>query len=424
MAPQSYVRLWILIAFLFSTWFFLAGIPEDFAALDGLSDYPAVLKIFTQYVLVPLVVLYLAILTLYLGKVLLTRQWPSGWIGWLVSSVAVIGLLSWLLIHPLEEREEFAWVKAYTRGFYIALMPAVVMLWLAIYKRVAEYGITEPRYFLIVLSAWLGGISIWYTFTRSRNIKLIPASLCAIALVTFAGPTGAYSVSRASQAGRLAAILERNGLIANGHFQAGGRTVSIADLKELSGTVRYLLETHGSRAIGAWLPDSIRKTLSVVPAKGGSEFEARRLMNALGLEYVVRGAEGANEYFNYTTQNPRDAVAIDGYSYALHLAYWNTRDSLRVGDGYMLRLATDSTALQLSRGGEVVLAIPLQPLADSAAVYRRTHSGLTDSDVMRTEVGGEKVSALVYLTTLSGVRRAGSPRVTMLSGEVFLRLIR
>jgi hypothetical protein len=424
MAPQSYVRLWILIAFLFSTWFFLAGIPEDFAALDGLSDYPAVLKIFTQYVLVPLVVLYLAILTLYLGKVLLTRQWPSGWIGWLVSSVAVIGLLSWLLIHPLEEREEFAWVKAYTRGFYIALMPAVVMLWLAIYKRVAEYGITEPRYFLIVLSAWLGGISIWYTFTRSRNIKLIPASLCAIALVTFAGPTGAYSVSRASQAGRLAAILERNGLIANGHFQAGGRTVSIADLKELSGTVRYLLETHGSRAIGAWLPDSIRKTLSVVPAKGGSEFEARRLMNALGLEYVVRGAEGANEYFNYTTQNPQDAVAIDGYSYALHLAYWNTRDSLRVGDGYMLRLATDSTALQLSRGGEVVLAIPLQPLADSAAVYRRTHSGLTDSDVMRTEVGGEKVSALVYLTTLSGVRRAGSPRVTMLSGEVFLRLIR
>lgn len=70
------------------------------------------------------------------------------WSGWLVSSVAVIGLLSWLLIHPLEEREEYAWVKTYTRGFYIALLRAVVMLWLAIYKRVMEYGITKPRYFL------------------------------------------------------------------------------------------------------------------------------------------------------------------------------------------------------------------------------------------------------------------------------------
>lgn len=63
----------------------------------------------------------------------------------------MIGLLSWLLIHSLgkrEEREEYAWVKTYTRGFYIALLPTVVMRLLAIYKRVMEYGITEPRCFL------------------------------------------------------------------------------------------------------------------------------------------------------------------------------------------------------------------------------------------------------------------------------------
>lgn len=139
----NYLRLWIVIAFLFSTWFFLAGIPYELETLDERPDYPEGLRVFTQYVLVPIVVLYLTILTLYLAKVVFTRQWPNGWIGYLVSSVAVVGLLSWLLIYPLEDRDEYTWVKTFTRGFYIALMPAIVMLWLAILQarlRVRDHG--------------------------------------------------------------------------------------------------------------------------------------------------------------------------------------------------------------------------------------------------------------------------------------------
>lgn len=346
----------------------------------------------------------------------------SGWIGWLVSSVPVIGLLSWLLIHPLEEREEYAWVKTYTRGFYIALLPAVVMLWLAIYKRVMEYGITKPRYFLIVLSVWLGGIAIWYTFTRSRNIKLIPASLCALALVTFAGPTGAYSVSRASQSGRLESILARSGLLANGNFQRGG-AISIADRKEINSTLRYLLQTHGSGAIGAWLPDSSRKTLSAAPSQYASDDEARKMMSALGLAYLERGATGANEYFSVGTQSPRYVIENAGYAYAVRFSYWNVHDSLAVGDGYMLRLSADSTSLQLFRGASVALTIPLQATADRAAACHRTNGNITmPPGMMQIEAGKDSVSALVQLTEIAGMKRADGPRITSLAGELFLRL--
>lgn len=420
---QSYFRLWIIIAYLFSTWFFLAGIPEDLAALEKRTDYQTGLRIFAQYVLVPLVVLYLAILTLYLAKVLVTRQWPSGWIGWLVSSVAVIGMLSWLLIHPLEESEEYSWVKTYTRGFYIALLPAVAMLWLAIYKRVAEYGITEPRYFLIVLSVWLGGIALWYTVTRSRNIKLIPASLCALALGTFAGPTGAYGVSRSSQAGRLERILTRNGLITNGHFQRGDRAVSIADRKEISGTLRYLFETHGAGAIGAWLPDSIRKRLNLAPARYATENESRKLMGALGLEYLDRGASVLNEYFSFASISPRDVIDIKGYTYAVRLSYWNVYDSLAVGDGYMVRLSADSASLQLSRDGSVAIMIPLQSIVDRATAFRQTNGNLQlPPEMMRIEAGKDSASALVQLTMIAGMRRPDGSKITSLAGELFVRL--
>ena len=85
---------------------------------------------------------------------------PSGWIGYLVSSVAALGILSLLLVHPIKERKENGWIRTYGRWFYLALVPSIVMLLLAIWQRIAQYGITEKRYFLIVLSLWLAGMRI------------------------------------------------------------------------------------------------------------------------------------------------------------------------------------------------------------------------------------------------------------------------
>jgi Domain of unknown function (DUF4153) len=420
---QTYSRLWIVVAFTFNPWFFLAGVPENLEELEQLAEYPTGLRVFTQYVLVPLVALYMTILTLYLVKVIATRAWPNGWIGYLVSSVAVIGLLSWLLLYPLEKREDSKWVRTYTRGFLITLMPAVVMLWLAIYKRVAEYGVTEPRYFLLVLSVWLGGIALFYTFTRSRNIRLIPSSLCALALITFAGPTGAYSLSEGSQSRRLEGILTKSGWLANGHVQQGTKTISVADRKEISATLRYLLQTHGSGGIGSWLPDSIRKSLSAKPLRFGADNEARQVMGALGLEYLDRGASVVNEYFSFASLSPRDVIDIKGYTYAIRFSYWNPYDSLAVGSDYMVRLSADSTALQLSRGANVALTIPLQAIVDRATAFRQTNGNLQlPAEMMRIEAGKDSASALLQLTMIAGMRRKDGAKITSLAGEVFLRL--
>ncbi|HUL02663.1 MAG TPA: DUF4153 domain-containing protein [Gemmatimonadales bacterium] len=414
---EGYARLWVVITFVFNTWFFVGGVPQDLAALDSYDDYPTGLRIFTQYVLVPIVAIYLVILTLYLGKVLITRQWPSGWIGYLVSSVATVGILSWLLVHPLEERPEYAWVKTFTRGFYIALMPAIVMLWLAIWKRVEQYGITERRYFLIVLSVWLAAIAVYYTIARSRSIKVIPATLCGVALITFAGPWGAYGVSRASQLGRLQAILERNGLMANGHLQAATGAVSFPDRKEISSGFRYLLETHGEGAIASWLTDSLKH------ASLRGEPRARAIMTSLRLEYVTPWqGEGGESFYYYATAAP-EPVAIAGYTQAVRISFAPVKDSIKVGDGAIVRLGRDSLSLRVERNGALLLELPLGMLVDSATAYRRRSSNQTLPPAMlRVEAQGGGAGALAVFTQLSGTLRQGAPRLTALEGELFLRL--
>jgi hypothetical protein len=74
---SNYMRLWAVVAFIFNTWFFLAGVPKSLELLAERSSYPMGLKVFAQFVLVPLVALYLVILSVYLIKVIVTQQWPS-----------------------------------------------------------------------------------------------------------------------------------------------------------------------------------------------------------------------------------------------------------------------------------------------------------------------------------------------------------
>ena len=421
---EGYARLWFVMAFVFATVVFTGGLPDDFGALQQRTDYPAGLRVFTQYVLVPIVIVYLVILTLYLGKVLVVRQWPSGWIGWLVSSVAVAGILAWLLVRPLEDQAGQAWVRTYTRGFYLALLPSVVMLWLAIGKRVAQYGVTERRYFLAVLSLWLAGIALYFTFSRSRSIKVIPATLCLLAFATLGGPWGAYQVSRASQRHRLERLLVRYDLLSNGVARpAGGtRDIPFGDRREMAAGLRYLIETHGERAVAPWFDDAVSRpgvSRSVEP-------RVRAIMTALGVGYVGRReTESPRERFYYRVSSALPVLRIDGYAYAVRLSGLVRSDSLRIEGGTVLTLVRDRAALRLTRDGKVLLEIPLQPVVERAGAYQRSRDDRgVPAALLRAEGETDAAAALLYLTSLAGTKAdsGAGVAVTGLEGELFLRL--
>jgi len=411
----AYRRLGIVIAFLFNTWVFLGGVPSDLPALDDSTDYPAGLRIFTRYVLVSLVTVYLVILTIYLGKVIVTRQWPSGWIGYLVTSVAITGILSWLLVRPLEERVEQAWIQVYSRGFFIAIMPSIVMVWLAIWKRVDQYGITERRYFMIVLSAWLAGISLYYAVRRARSIRAIPASLGLVALVTYAGPWGAYHVSQANQTARLEQLLARNDMLAGGKVQRAPRPLSDDDRRRMSSALEYLQRAHGDEALAKVFGDSM-----IPPGRtpsGETHVSVAQIMVSLGVPYLPpRGVEAPTQrgYFSYYIGAARTAKPIGGYTHAV---------TVPIDRGVFLRLPRDSGALELVREGAVVLRLPLDQVREGVEAYRQVNgmTALPDS-LMRIERRDGDMALLVYLSSLIGREDRGHLQITSVNGEAFVRL--
>lgn len=247
---RTFLDLWLAVVFVFQPTYVFAGVPRDFDTLASNRDYPIVLRVFAQYLLVPLVTLYLVILSAYLVKVLVTGQWPNGWIGWLVSSVSAAGLLAILLVHPVRDRDENRWIDTFTRWFFVLLLPAVGMLFAAIGKRIGQYGITEERYDLFALAAWVTLVAVGYSWRRRADIRWIPISLCAVALLTSFGPWGAYSVSRLDQTRRVLALVADLGVKPDGTASNPAK-LGFLERKRLSDGVRYLAGTHGTAALPA-----------------------------------------------------------------------------------------------------------------------------------------------------------------------------
>ena len=171
---DTFAILWVWIVGIFQTVFFLSGVPANLNGLEKDTTYPHGLKIFTQFVLIPLATVYAIILLAYEAKILLEWELPKGLVSNLILGYAVFGLLSLLLIYPVRNQDENKWLKTFSRSFYYVLIPLILLLLWAVLARVIDYGITEERYFLIILAAWLTFINAYFLISKSQNIMMTP----------------------------------------------------------------------------------------------------------------------------------------------------------------------------------------------------------------------------------------------------------
>jgi hypothetical protein len=404
---ESYARIWFIIAFVVNTWIFLATVPVDVPGLARDTEYPRALKIFAQYILTPLAFTYLIILLAYLVKIVAGAEWPSGWIGWLVASVSVTGLLGFLLVHPLRADPAEGWIRTYTRWLFIGLIPAAMMLLVAFWKRIVPYGLTEPRTLGLVLGVWLLGLALFYTLRANAGIRIVPITLAALLLVTLYGPVSLTRVSISSQGNRLEKML------------AQGATVATSEgAREASAALRFLVDHKAASEIAA----RIGRPLPAIDwnrldSHGSKQDSVGRLiMQVAGGTYVPQYGRGGQTHFNLNSNQP---VALSGFDWVVPVASMD--NSVRVIEGDTVTAVSQpaGTGMARIRVGSDTLAFDLRPLArwylDS--VYPRMPEASA-----RLRVGSDdgRPSAL-EVTNMSGTWSRDSLSVNYWTGSLLLR---
>jgi hypothetical protein len=404
---ELYARLYLVVVFVINTGIFLAAVPRGLGELAADASYPRVLKVFAQYILTPLVFIYLLMLLAYLVKIVGGGEWPSGWIGWLVTSVAVAGLLGFLLVHPLRDDADEAWIRTYSRWLFIGLIPAAGMLLVAFWKRILPYGLTEPRLLGVLLGLWLLVIAVSYTIRRDMGIRRIPVTLAALLLLTLYGPLSVTSLSVSSQGRRLADLVSRPH--EGDHPQ-----------REASAALRFLLDHGARREIAAAVPGELPnvKWDSLAIRRDRRDSVASQILAGAGMRYVSEYASSPEGYL-YLRARRGAARQIGGYEWMLNVSARDTTVAVAGADSVRVRFDTVSGTARV-RVGRDSLTFDVGRLSSTLA---------ESSDVRRYEVPEERLRldaaipgrrGTLMLESIEGRRAGKAVRVTGWQGTLFL----
>ena len=203
-------ELILTVSSIFHVLFFFAGTPTELNKGNWIVEPPKTFRILVQYILVPLVVLYLSILYIYLAKILFTFDLPKGNVSIWILVFCTLGILTILLAEPFRNMES-NWVGKFAKIFYWLMLPLLVMLWIAICTRVLAYGLTESRALVLYLAIWLTFISLYNGFYKKKSLLAFPISLFIITfLYQWGGPLSAHSISFKSQSTRTEEIMSRD----------------------------------------------------------------------------------------------------------------------------------------------------------------------------------------------------------------------
>lgn len=312
-------------------WLALAGLPARDAV--GIEDPPKWLGFLVHWLLVPLVISYLAVIYAYIAKILAQWELPDGEVGWVISSYAAVGVAAQLAAAPWRERGA-SHVRVFQRWFYPALFAPAAVLALAVWIRIREFGITEPRYLLALLTLWLFFLATVYSL-GVRRLVLAPLSLALLLIAAAFGPWSAGEVSSRSQLARLESALTAAGLFENGQVTPAQATVDFESAKAISGGISFLVAHNRQDLLAAWFP-----VLS--PDRNTT---AQELMAAMNVRYV----EGrANKRFISFSADMPEELDVAGFQRLYLVQLWKRTATEDMEEKLPFRLRYDRKSMRVT----------------------------------------------------------------------------
>jgi hypothetical protein len=447
---ELFLDMFIVIAGLFNTWFFISGIPETFHSLEEIREYPKGIKIFSQYVLLPLLILYLLILYIYAGKIVTLWSWPKGIVSYLIACVAVLGILTLLLMFPFGNLSGNTWIKKFSKWYYFILFPLVILLFIAIGMRVADYGITINRYSILLLGVWLTIVCSYFSFGRA-SIKFIPVSLAIILVAVSFGYWGIFSVSERSQVRRLEKILAQGNILKDQKVQneVVWRKDSLSALyattyenanesvlndslhNEVMSIFDYLDDHHGFSRIRNWYHqdiDSIVKLSNEGKTRWSKMNEAEVYMRTMGLEYGHKYGTSINyEFTNSFASDAHPVTSVLGYDYVVRLGdkilfYGDDPISFNIDKvGYTLHYGLIKENLKLVSARDTLIFGADSLMTKLFERYGKKYQTVIPANEMVLHSRNNSIVAKIQLHSISVHSEGDSLAFRSLEGDILLK---
>lgn len=333
---KRFFQLFIICVGIVNTWIYLSDFPLDVHAQKTIH-YTKALEVLVKYILIPLVVLYLIILYAYSLKIVVNWRLPKGWVSYLVTALAFLGFLIQVLIRPIEKTIDSRIMKRFYPWFYYLLLPLTLLLFVAIFRRISEYGITEKRYFVLVLACWILGITLYMLIKQHKKTTWFSLSLAFLALLISFGAWGAFSVSTKSQVHQFKKVFNE--------IKAQKFTTTYEKKSQLHSIVQYLADKNATHKIANELGYNPEETFK----DENSWALSNSIMDSLHVTTTTTKGADAERYKHYGLSRSL-SFPIDGYMYMknIELNEYETNLTAKTIRGYHFVLSSKTNNLRIA----------------------------------------------------------------------------
>lgn len=294
--PENLISyIFLIIAGIFAVSLFLARIPEINKEYQN-AQYPKVLKVLLLYIVIPLIIAYTMILYVYFIKIIITANWPRGLVFHLVLWYSVISVIVLFFITPMLKDNKL--VYKFKVFFPKAILPILAMMFVAMGIRIKAYGITENRYYGLILGIWVLGVMLYFSLKKKLKNIVIFVSLSIISLISVFGPLSGFSISKLNQNSRFEAILKKNQMLVGDSIQPN-RNVSQEDKEEISMILQYFNTRHSFEDV-KYLPD---------------DFYFNDMEDVFGFPFTAKEPDKVDNFYYYTEAGARKIIDVKEYDY-------------------------------------------------------------------------------------------------------------
>ena len=305
-----YEHIWSTAAALVGPIYGLSLMPRDLdEEVDITSQKDTLLargvSVLVNYVLVPIIFVYAAILHAYAIKIIAEQNLPKGQIATIVTIYALGGTGAWLIAWPWRETGTRL-LRWFIRGwFWLTIVPAVLLA-IAIWRRVTDYGVTPDRYGVLLVAIWIACLTGYLALRRNKaDMRAILGGIAVLFLVGSVGPFGANGLTISSQLTRFTNYLEAHGMLKDGKAQPPATKLPSEDISQGYSFLGALQDVDALDRLSPWF-DGVAKT----PFKPDI---SRWQLNSNIAEYLgFQAPQVAEDYVNFTSNVARSLNVVAG----------------------------------------------------------------------------------------------------------------
>ena len=298
-----YLDIFILISTIFSITYFLARLPENNEKMKA-TMYPKVLEKLNFYIIIPLIIIYTLILYSYFIKIIMIKEFPINLLSHLVLWYGFISVLVLFFINQIKDQNKY--ISIFYKCFPVIFKVPLIMMFLAIFKRIADFSITPPRYYVVVLGIWLLFSMSYIFFSKKFNSKALPLLAIFLILLSVYGPQSSFTVSKNAQENRFLSLSESFNMIENNKI-IKNENLSDEEKIEINNFIKYFKEY------------SELKNIAIL----SENFKIEDMEKVFGFEYkyYYRNDYIDDNLISYYSRVNDSVIDVSEFDYFLHMDF-------------------------------------------------------------------------------------------------------